>query len=674
MKKKTKSLIVALIFLIILLSVRNNIKPFAVIDPEKDYSPPYVCPSGENIRCNVKGLIECSNLLGGRDIVKFRGNSDYHKTNYPVAFAIPDSSVMRSYTYLGKQLSNNVCDEKSLTYLYVVTNPLAEIYWRNNELIICHEGAARVYELGGIADTSISLKSGEVCNQGRVRCSEVSGGYSCNGEIRIDKSLTDKTLLYREALSYSSQNQQGSDISAQYTINSGNVVYVTGGSKNIVKSEVVDVTQACRTDECITTNSYRRCENNRLSFEVSSCGNDLCILNQTGKAQCISSYNSTAKVISGFTINQDISFQYSVQSTSVKIMEVTFKLLDSRDRNNPILTKPTEIINLPVTNKIISFPSQDLPGDYIILVQEVVDGNKIEKEFLFTIGNPFYLTLTIPYSDLTGTKLLVGSPFYIDVLVKEGDLDIISVAKINAKATIIDSKTNQISLLISPQPVLVKTQNGVAERYTFIVNKSGKFSFEASANKFGVPSNTERRTSEIRLPDITIKYDNIAFLQKSLPGVHIIQFSTVDSFGDYIESNPKVTIRPQEAGTGQGDITVLDSSIISIDTGKYEFSYKFEEGSYIIVVQTRAEGYPIQSTIPSPAFNIDIKNKPIECSESQQCQPGYLCLNGKCWAQQEPTINYIIWIAGAIMLLIIIYLAYKLIKKKQTPDLGIGGL
>lgn len=697
MKKQDRKVLFFIIVLAIALFFifKEDILPLATIPIESGNSPsPYPCPSGDGITCQVRGVITCD-IPKGEDRIVYRTNTlsleDYNTrpgkwisingiisgTNFVTTsdlhvYCVTDSVV--------GNIGNEITPPTGKSWIY---NPILRSYTGSSGvsylIVKTKAGTNDVYRGYTNCDSDGRLSATELQEAKQLSPHssyagrEVKSGntvtYSCSGDFKTTD--VNGNTLNTEKLSYSSDTISGTKKTAQYTINPNYKAYITGGDSSNIEYNVIQTYSDCVTDQCVSSDTFRRCINRRPSTQLDSCNPGLmCALNVTGGAICVSPINTTGKILQGFTAGQEIIFEYSVQSSSVSYINADFKLIDKRDRNS-IINSQYKTLSAPSTNKI-SFPGQSFIGDYAIIVEKTISGTKtLDPEYSFTIGSPLTLTMTLPYSDLTANKILVGSQFYVDVKVTDNAVDVVELSTINAKATLTDSSNNVINYVV-PQPVITNTVNGQVARFYFNIDKVGRFSFEATANKFNVISNTEIRSVEIRQPSIDIKFTNTVFLQNSQPGLLKVLFETKDPFGDYINTNPTVKIRPEQAGTGSADIDVTSQTKLT-DTskpGRYEFSYDFKEGIYVIEIKTNVEGYNIQTTKTSPSFDVNPSKIEIECEDSTQCKIGQICVSNKCVSEEPPGIlPYIIGV-GIIILIVMIIFIIKVFKKRESLMIG----
>ena len=659
----------------ILANVDFNLKGFAVVTPSQEYSSPYPCPSGDNIKCNVKGVMQCQNQLGGRDIVSFRGTSDYLTLGSSIAFAIPGSSIMSSFIR-GDQLSNANCGVSKSSFLYSVTNPFGEVHWTGSRLFICTNTAtrglaARYYDVGGSADISSSLKSGEICNQGKIRCSESSGGYSCSGEFRVEKSNMDKTVLFKEPLTYSSSSLAGFDISNQFNINSGNVVYVTGtGSDHKVISEVVDVTQQCTNDRCTDDKSgVIQCINGKEQTPNYCGSNNQCISDSQG-VRCDSPIkivsgqfiDSSNNMVTGYKADEQIKFRLSLstQSSSASSLIIKAKLEDSQGILVQEITRTSNLIVGSSKIEEFLFNGISSTGAYSVVfdISYSSTGKVIpEPRYEFKISNPINLAV-FAYSANAGTTVIYSNePAVVELRVSQNN------APVTANINLIVKQAG--TLLQNPIPEIKENKLDGFTSYTYKYNLNQlkqeveTLSITASAEREGYTTPQQVISPTIKKATVQIKYTNIDKFVDIKNGVYAITFETRTPQGTLVDS--KNTIKVIVSGKIE-DIT----SLLTGSDGIYSFDYNFEipNQGYFFDITSSADELGSQ-TLRSAAINvIPDGGGLLQCVEHKDCTYPNICKDNQC-VPPSGGFNYgLILIIGIGILLIIVVI--KLIRRKKS--------
>jgi hypothetical protein len=659
----------------------------------------FICQSGE---CDVNGWTDCVEQTGDIPTVIFRTNAiidsshqtkfnylyrykyhpEYGKVDAWIAVDLnadnPDKrGTLTSFRWedYGGSLGScsyrgtPVLDEKGLP---MTTPDGYQMYWdaKNSQLII-YDGPCKRnrFEFSSDAEIDTSLQSKTPYSQNNQ---EIMGGvtnaFSCSSEWKIKTS----SGSVRE----SGTATYGAQKSGQYQTN---VKRITQGEKFLfpgrINYAIIDTTSACSIDLCNSDNSGvirclqdGQCKVKSDSTEICSPGT-FCVQSGVG-AECLAPFDSEFILDEGFTTSDKIEFDYSIRSDRVSTVQLLFKLVDTRNRDSILASAGPIDVSLPQV-KHITFNNPGIVGTYEVVVEKYYNGVYLEPEFQeIRIGNPLELTMSIPYSDLTGTNILAGSPFSIEVEVNENGVPTTDLVTVNIIATLKDS-TGKTTVLPIPNPT---TKNDVY-KYTFVAPTPGLFSVEASSDKFGVESNTEKREAEIRDPKIDISYTNIGFLVNAKPGSLTVTFETKDPYGNYLDTSNLVKIIPSGASTGQGDIDVT-SNVVRKDAGKYEFSYNFQSGAYILEISSTAPGYGTQTVMKSPSLNIDETATQKECVSSEDCASGKICNSaGTCVQKEAPITLYLIIIGSIVIVIILIIVIVNLSRRKpkKNNEFDIGG-
>lgn len=439
---------------------------------------------------------------------------------------------------------------------------------------------------------------------------------------------------------------------------------------------IIDTTTSCAIDLCNSDNSgVIKCllkDGCKVKAETAQNCNagTYCVQSDTG-AGCFAPFETEFDLSEGFTTADIIQFDYTIKSTRVSSVSLTFKLVDPKNSDRVIDVAGPITTSLPQT-KHITFKNPGIIGTYEVWVEKTYSGVTLEPEVKeIRIGNPLSMTMSIPYSELTATTILAGAPFYVDIEVSENGVPTTDLSSVNIKATLKD-----VTGKTTPVPIPTPTTKNDVYRYTFVASEPGLFSVEATADKFGVISNTEKREAEVRDAKISISYTNMGFLINTKPGILTVEFETKDAFGQYLDTSNRVKIIPSGASTGADDIDVTSNVVIN-DVGKYEFSYNFVTGTYIIEISSTAPGYVTTTTLRSPALNIDEGAIIKDCTTSEDCPSGKICNSeGSCVDKEPPITLYLIIIFGIIIFIVLIIVIINLIRKKSTTssqDINIGG-
>jgi len=635
---------------------------------DQGQSPIYTCPIGVSY-CRVKGIIECNNYKGGNPAIVFRGNSVYGKQGYPIAFAIPETTNLKSYIYDGKQISNNICDTGSSTYLYSVENPFAQIHWRNNELIICYQSSgdmyARAYEPGGNADLTQGLLSGESCNENKIRCEGEIGGYSCLGDFLINN-------VKKDSLSYSSISTPGTRETSWFNINVGDKAEVLGGDSSYTKYEAIKEYQICFDNICSSDEGYVECIDNKLGDFIAcegvyKCSNGKCV--PPIDSVDIKIKDESGKEKLGFILDENINIFVKIVS-GFSTMNVKLQLRDGSIEGD-VIYEESKLLGIGELKKFEVSGISEIGTYYVVLeidvglTEKVYYGKETDEKNSFRVSPSVVLTATLPYSPTTGTNLFTNSPVYIDLRAKDENNYPIQITDYN-----IDVKLNGQSIsdagYVQPLP-----EPGLY-RFIYSFLDSGLMTVTATIEKFGVESKPVSFESEIKDLKVITTFTNIGLFRSISPSTQKIKFETKNPFNDYIDTSNIVKIIPPGASTGVGDIDV-SSSVIRTDIGKYEFSHNFDKiGGYQINIQSTALGYPVGDQPASGTLTVNPGGDPDECVTSADCLTNEICVNGKCDPINPPYYLYMILIGIIILLIILIFVIIKLRKKKSSEvDIGL---
>lgn len=645
------------IFLLNYLGVFDKISPFAatstgtdIVDSGKQRAG-YNCPSTVSY-CNVKGGIECTQLKGGENYVVFRGNTDYNRAGFPIAFAIPDTTTLKSYEYKDKQISTSVCSGNPL---YTVTNPTAEIYWYNNQLVICHDNTARIYEVGGSASTSQTLVSGETCNVGKIRCGGELSGYSCSGEFSINN-------VKKDDLSYSSLLRGGIDETAWFKINPNDKVSIVGGDDNYVQFEAINQYTTCFSDYC-EGELVRKCVDNRPGDLITCDVGETCI-----EGTCSLPFITRTATLekTGYTTTESIILKTNFVSASLTSGSVIIKMFKSGE-STPTFSKtlinydfrPTS--NQPVSTEITNPGS----GIYYITVDLSYSGKTIP---IITSGNLQFrvapeISCNLNVKGETRSELFINQPIIIELNTYQGgigsDMDSFSFAgtTLNGNTFNIDNDC---------------TLDTSGNAYTYICESvssiKGDLNVKATVTKSQV-SNTCSFLKRINEPRIYVSWKDTTFLC-ALPGTQTFYFESKDNLGNLINTVNTLSVTEPSG-------KILDkSSLITGSGGQYQFDYVFPEpigGSivYKFDLTGYSEEYKTSSTPINGVLEVRADCSPSECVTNMDCQEkygtNYVCSNGKCKEGNRPDYLIYVIIIGAVILgiFILIIIIYSIKNKKK---------
>lgn len=135
----------------------------------------YKCDASE---CIVQGVLSIDKPSVS-NVVSYRGNNDPISSASQIAFAIPGTTVLQSYIRGTMVSVSDYCGSGAPGYLFTLTDfPMQRVHYIDNTLIICAiSGSGREagykFKLGGTADITNTLKSGELCNKGYIKCSQL---------------------------------------------------------------------------------------------------------------------------------------------------------------------------------------------------------------------------------------------------------------------------------------------------------------------------------------------------------------------------------------------------------------------------------------------------------------------------------------------------------------------
>jgi hypothetical protein len=644
----------------------------------------FLCPG----ICDVNGWDDCTTQTGEIPIVIFRTNAQ--------SFEDYNDRGQITWVAINGIVSGNKFTKTQELHAYCITSTTGgsasnEILLDNNQV---YPFNTRLYAYNG---NLYVLTSAGINNEFRrlyKLCDDTIG----DDTLKIATSLQSITsYTSRERFGGSSNPFQ---CSKDYTISNGGVVKSTGkavysstttgkyetGIKRLSKNDkivfngninyaVIDTSNACVRDTCTEDKSgIIKCVKDSNGCPIKSPTITNCITGEfctqlESTAVCEAPFEESMDLRAGFTTAEPITLNYGLKSTRVSNVFITFTLRNTNNRQQAIQVVGPTSLSLPITNKPISFTNPGLIGTYEIVVDKNYDGKSVQSEiYSFTIGNPLEITLKIPYSDLTGLKLIVGSQFYVDVGVSENGVLIPDLVTVNPKATITTPDGAEKTIII-PQYIF---KNDYI-RYYFTVGEPGRFKFTAKASKFGVETIEKETNAEIRVPKIDITYTNINQLTNTKPGLKTIKFETRDAFGDLFTTDYTVKIVPSGASTGAQDIDAT-SLVKVVEAGKYEFDYSFPAGAYIIKVKASSPGYPGFSELPSASINIDETGNDKQCGSSTDCPAGQTCnSSGQCVNIENPTWFLYAIVIGAILFAVVLLIIIVNLSRKKQKSVSIGG-
>lgn len=642
----------------------------------------FICPGV----CDVNGWSDCTTQTGEIPIVIFRTNA-ISKEDY-------NDRTKVTWIALNGLISNNKFTKTQELQLYCITSSAGGS--RTSEIILDNNQAppfnTRLYAWNSYlyAETG----TGTVVMRQYKLCNDITD----SNLLKIATSLQSiPAYATRERFGGSSNPFQ---CSKAWKIENGGVVKTSGtasysstttgrydtGIKRLSKNDkltfpgninyaVIDTSNACVRDICSDDKlGIIKCIKDANNCPIKDSKTTNCITGEfctqlESTAVCEAPFEESVDVKSGFSFDEVINMKYGLKSARVTNALVTFTLRNTNNRQQAIeIVGPTNL-NLPVTDKSITFTNPKLVGSYEIVVDKSYDGKSVSPTvYAFSVGNPLELSVKIPYSDLTGVKLIVGSQFYIDVGVSENGMLIPDLVTVTPKATL-KLPDGTIKDVAVGQPVL---KNDYL-RYYFSVGEAGRFTFTAKASKFGVETKESETSAEVRLPQIDISYTNINQITNTKPGLKTIKFETRDAYGELFNTVITAKVVPSGASTGAGDIDVT-SMVTSTETGKYEFQYSFPAGAYIIKVKATAPGYSGFVELPSASINIDETGQTKECGQSSDCPQGYTCnSSGQCVGNTPQWVYYLIISLAIIFAIIVVIVFANLLKKKNNVVIG-GGL
>lgn len=689
-KKNNKTLIVILSVLagVFLIATQTDIMTFSSVPIDSGTSSsPYICPSGEGISCNIKGVMKCEQQTTSTAVVRARTTTSLNSIGARMWYAIdrdyndgigmeswcPTTSLSASlslpspsqlpYGEIGYFLfdaSTGACNDAYCLYV----PKQAGSYYRYSQTSGCS------------ADLSPTIKYN--C-QNQEYCSGTSSSYSCTGLLKVEQSQTNSAVLVSEPLSYNSNNA-GQDTSNQYNVPSGSVTKVTGGSSNSVLFEVVESFDECVKDVCTSDKKgIIKCVNGRPSETITFCQSDngeSCVDSFNG-AYCQSAFSLTSVVfrdsadtrdVDAYLPDEAINLKFKISSptiTTSKTAEITI----FRDQT-PIQTKSVSFI--PSQTKSITFNAVEEVGTYYAVIKVahesaiLIFGEGRDIDFRITSipleANFDVFTNLIDFdtggSFTSRSKFYTSHPISVEFRVyRTGDSDDLQffdsanmVAKLNG---------NQITL---PVP---QTSKGTL-KYNLALSNPGTLRFVGTATKGGLSTPEVSVEVSVEQPSVNVKFlndDNLANIQPGTTAT--INFETRSAIGNLVDStNTLRVIKPD------GTSPTL-TNIITGSGGSYSFTYLFQErGGYQFFVQSSASNHVTSIDTPSTFISVDEGNPgELECVENSECSQGYECRQNQCVPVQKD-ITIIVYIIGGILILSVMIIVVLVIRRKRQPIFG----
>lgn len=660
----------------------------------------FVCPGV----CDVNGWNDCTAQTGDIPIVIYRTNanslSDYGTKNGATWIAI--NGIISGKTFVHTTDLHIYCSSSSTRYgagAERVEPPTGKSFIYNPQIYVT-SGSSTGDNLNVEYGTVYSQSDGRYVQAFRAYKICDSPGVLSEATIQVAKSLSVNPAYAGKELTSGSTNIFKCE-SIWKILNPSGMVKSTDkasyssavqgkyetGVMRLAKDEkfvfpgkinyaVVDTSNACVRDVCTDDKlGIIKCIKDSKGCPVKDSKTTPCITGEyctqlTSSAVCEAPFDESIDMKEGFSTGDAISFIYNLKSARVNSAFVTFTLRNTNNRQQAIQVIGPTSLSLPVNAKPISFNNPGLIGTYEIVVDKNYDGKSVAPGiYPLTIGNPLEITVKIPYSDLTGLKLIVGSQFYVDVGVSENGVLIPDLVTVTPKATLTTPDGTEKNIQV--QQAILKNDY---LRYYFTVGEAGRFKFTAKASKFGVETVEKESNSEVRVPKIDITYTNINQLTNTKPGLKTIKFETRDAFGDLFTTDYTVKIVPSGASTGSQDIDVT-ALVRVVEAGKYEFDYSFPSGAYIIKVKASSPGYPGFSELPSASINIDATGTDKQCGSSTDCPAGQSCNSkGQCVnTENPPWLMYAIVIGAIIFAIVLIIIIVNLSRSKQkNVSIGAG--
>lgn len=682
MRKDARNWLIATLVIIgvfFLLNSNFNLNLFAtVITPSQEYPSPYTCPSGQNVACNVKGIMKCEQARTSTPLVVARSDDSDYSKGWLAAYDT-NAQSLASYCYSTTITTSSVDLSKIVNLSYGVKGYLSNGPFnpcRTGQCIFISDGKGRYWEYIPSSCGADLTPSPKYNCQNQELCKDFINKYSCGGEFRIEQSSTDKTVIYKEDLFYSSNNIAGEDASIQKTVNPGNVIYVAGGDRNIVISEVVDTTQSCTKDKCSSDNTgVIKCINQREQPVEFCSANSLCIADSLG-AKCgtpvkvISSQfvDASGNPTSGYKSGEQIKFRFTLSSSSSTVTSaiVNVQLQNSQGgTQQPTQTKTVSLSSGTSSQTDVVFGGIQETGSYFVVLDinygtngKVVPAPRYELK----ISNPITLTV-VGYSESAGsTTMYSNEPAIVEIRVSQNG------QPVTANLNLVTKQGGKV--LQNPTPSVVENSLDGFEAYIFKYNllpvtKDELLSVDVTGERNGYTTTLIHTDFQIKQASVQIEYTNIGKFVDIKPGVYTIEFQTKTPQGELIDSENRVNVIV--SGKVQ-DIT----SLLKGSDGIYSFDYNFELANqgYFFEVISSADELGSQ-TLRTKGINVIPEGGGLlQCVSHDDCSYPQICQNSLCVSPPKP-VNYLLYIiiAASIFLIIVIIKIARKKKSQVSPSL-----
>ncbi|MBU0958780.1 MAG: hypothetical protein KKB31_02420 [Nanoarchaeota archaeon] len=672
MKKKNKPVLViglVILFAVIALLLSNqkgDLNFFAlgteVIEQGQTIAPSYTCPIGASY-CQVSGVMECSSHTQSDNRVIARTSLNLDSQNRRIWYALYDenSQSLKSYCYR-TVITGSLSNIKDIALPYGLSGKLARGPFnpcKNTDCLFIADGNRWIEYASQDtcnADLTPTDKYGCVNNE---LCSGSISSYDCSAVFNINNQK-------RDDLSYSSISP-GRDETSTYTIQQGDRAEVVGGDNQYINYKAILEFETCIRDYCNQEKTgYFQCVNDQPGSLI-LCNaefGEVCVDTSEGAVCQLPFLEKKIEftdgniIKAGFTPDDEIFLKSTIVSDKIDSANVQFRVYKGTE-----LIEERTITNYDLRSGVPQNIEIDNPnelGNYYALATVNYGGKSIpigeRDDFSFRISATVSLSMPLPYSPTTGTALYTNSPIYIDLKASDENEAPVSISSYNLIV-----KINNI-IMQNPQYVEPLPEDGLY-RFVYQFDKPGLLSVTATVERFGVNSNEKNFESEVKNPLIITKFTKL--LKSIPPSSQTVEFETKNSYGQYLDTTNVVTIVPPGASVGFGDIDIT-SSVTRIDEGKYSFSFNFQDvGNYRIDISSTAEGYPIGDKPQSGSIVVTPGITPDECSETDDCGVGEICVDGKCKVKDQPITLYLLIGGGIILLIVITLLVIKLGKKKD---------
>lgn len=685
-KKGSIGLIFVISIVVLLFLLGNNmfddvLRPMSIITPLKEYSTPYVCPSGDRTACNIKGVMECSSKGASNPrVVSRTDNSDF--SDGWVAIYDETSQSLQSYCDGGAISSSRIDKSVPVSLPYDVIgyisygpfNPCITskcVYIQNNK----YNDGTHFFEFEPKscgADLSpipkYSCKNQELC-EGEIAT------YSCSGDIRVEKSTTDPTIIIQEQLSYSSNSQPGKDISSQYTINAGNVVFVSGGDRNFVESEVVDVRQECTKNSCTNDKlGVIECLDGIQSQPDYCTGNSICVEDVKVGARCDDPILiSSTQYKSAYLLGENIYFLafLTSQSDSINRASVNIKLLD--ELGNIIESTGSKDISLSkssLSQISANFGSKNETGKFkIVLDISFGDNRRVipEHSYDISVRQPFKLDIRAFGEKSGSVALYTNERILVELRVSEAGRPA-TLNEINLTVK------QGIKVLNNPTYTSSVDELNKVQVYSFLYDLLPTLSEEnikisVIAERLGFTTPLIERSFIVKPAQVVISFTNQDKFINVAPGVYPITFETRTPQGDLIDTRNNITVLI--AGVSRD----VSGSLVGIG-GSYSINFNFDKSTgYIFNVVSSAPNL-LGGKASTKVLNIISGGGGVlECTKNEDCGTQQTCSNNICKDKPDKpifNITIILLIIGAVVLVIIIMRTRR--RKQSQVSEGLTGL